>query len=56
MLVYALVIFATAALGDLALASFAFGFDGARCDRIVANVLTRGRATGLCMGGGADAT
>lgn len=30
------------ALGD------AFGFDGARCDRIVANVLARGRAAGLC--------
>lgn len=29
------------ALGD------AFGFDGARCDRIVANVLAKGRATGL---------
>ncbi len=33
----------------------AFGFDGARCDRIVAGVLARGRAAGLCAGGDADA-
>ncbi|HET7300269.1 MAG TPA: RNA polymerase sigma factor [Oleiagrimonas sp.] len=34
----------------------AFGFDGERCDRIVANVLARGRAAGLSRGGDADAT
>src|SRR5699024_1746533 len=33
----------------------AFGFDGARCDRIVANVLVRGREAGLCPDGNADA-
>lgn len=35
---------------DMALAG-AFAFDGARCDRIVANVLARGRAEGLDSSG-----